>query len=389
MTRSRVCPDTESTGLSPASDALLEIAIISDTGVPLLNTLICPPDTFKAWPAAQAVHGITPAMIRGKPTLDELASRIRAAVEDQDVIIYNASFDASFLGDLLAGARSVQCCMLAWAHHVGEWSGWHGDRRLHRLDLAAAAVCFGWSGDKHRALADARACRAVWQYMNDESERRRVDMVRRDRQLIREAVHLRSAEQREQEQRHQERQQRADRFIRHWWLRCPDLQAHWSATLPVREATEQFAQVFFGKSMSLLTLEDRFTTVYTCSRDIPADLHPASWFPADTWFRNELRACAAYVGRRQGWPLYHASEAERLRALYPLRLATPATGPGEQLLTRTALLKAGYSRATIAAMTPVAERQNRHSGDWYPLYRVQTETRDDSGEKHDVPEDFT
>ncbi|MCZ0161210.1 cytoplasmic protein, partial (plasmid) [Salmonella enterica subsp. enterica serovar Typhimurium] len=22
-----------------------------------------------------------------------------------------------------------------------------------------------------------------------------------------------------------------------------------------------------------------------------------------------------------------------------------------------------------------------HSGDWYPLYRVQTETRDDSGEK--------
>lgn len=123
--------------------------------------------------------------------------------------------------------------------------------------------------------------------------------------------------------------------------------------------------------MSLLTLEDRFTTVYTCSRDIPADLHPASWF------RNELRACAAYVGRRQGWPLYHASEAERLRALYPLRLATPA----EQLLTRTALLKAGYSRATIAAMTPVAERQNRHSGDWYPLYRVQTETKDDSGEK--------
>lgn len=112
MTRSRVYLDTESTGLSPASDALLEIAIISDTGVPLLNTLICPPDTFKAWPAAQAVHGITPAMIRGKPTLDELASRIRAAVEDQDVIIYNASFDASFLGDLLAGARSVQCCML-------------------------------------------------------------------------------------------------------------------------------------------------------------------------------------------------------------------------------------------------------------------------------------
>ncbi|EGD6367910.1 cytoplasmic protein [Salmonella enterica] len=37
------------------------------------------------------------------------------------------------------------------------------------------------------------------------------------------------------------------------------------------------------------------------------------------------------------------------------------------MLTRTARLKAGYSHATIAAMTPVAERQNRHRGDWYPL----------------------
>lgn len=108
---------------------------------------------------------------------------------------------------------------------------------------------------------------------------------------------------------------------------CPDTESTGlspaSDALPVRETTEQFAQVFFGKSVSLLTPEERFTTVYAGSRDIPADLHPASWFPADTWFRNELRACAAYVGRRQGWPLYHASEAERLRALYPLRLATP------------------------------------------------------------------
>lgn len=84
---------------------------------------------------------------------------------------------------------------------------------------------------------------------------------------------------------------------------CPDTESTGlspaSDALPVRETTEQFAQVFFGKSVSLLTPEERFTTVYAGSRDIPADLHPASWFPADTWFRNELRACAAYVGRRQ------------------------------------------------------------------------------------------
>lgn len=376
MTSSRVYLDTESTGLSPADDALLEIAITGDTGLPLLNTLICPPEIFTAWPAAQAVHGITPAMVRDAPTLHALAPAIRAAVQDRDVIIYNAEFDAGFLGDLLAGARSVQCCMRAWARHAGEWSEWHGDWRLHRLEQAAAAVCFDWPGEKHRALADALACRAVWQYLNDDGERRRVDAVLRDRQLTREAERLLSVKQREYEQHLRERRLQADRFIRHWWLRCHGLQAHWAASLPVREATEQFAQVFFGKSLSLLALENQYPTVYAHSRDIPPELHPASWFPADTWFRNELRASAAYVGRRQGWPLYPESEAGRIRARFPLRLATPATGPGEQLLTRTALLKAGYTRATIAAMTPVAERQNRHSGDWYPLYLVKTETAD-------------
>ncbi|EEP8359334.1 hypothetical protein HCL89_004705 [Salmonella enterica subsp. enterica] len=43
-------------------------------------------------------------MVRDKPTPDEPASRIRASVPDQDVIICNACFDASFPGDLLAGA---------------------------------------------------------------------------------------------------------------------------------------------------------------------------------------------------------------------------------------------------------------------------------------------
>nr|WP_247595136.1 hypothetical protein [Salmonella enterica] len=72
--------------------------------------------------------------------------------------------------------------MRAWARHAGEWSEWHGDWCLQRLDQAAAAVCFAWPGEKHRALADALACRAVWQYLNDDDERQRVEAVRLDRQ---------------------------------------------------------------------------------------------------------------------------------------------------------------------------------------------------------------
>lgn len=163
MTRSRVCPDTESTCLSPASDALPETAIISDTGVPLPNTLICPPDTFKARPAAQVAHGITPAIVRDKFTPDEPASRIRTAVQDQDVIIYNASFDASFPGDLLAGARSVQCCMLARARNARDWS----ERTIADPDGTSESgllTCHDCGHDAGGRTTSSRValCRASW-----------------------------------------------------------------------------------------------------------------------------------------------------------------------------------------------------------------------------------
>lgn len=85
---------------------------------------------------------------------------------------------------------------------------------------------------------------------------------------------------------------------------CPDTESTGlspaSDALPVRETAEQFAQVFFGKSVSLLTPEERFTTVYTGSRDRPADLHPASWFPAGTWFCHELHACGGLCRTSSG-----------------------------------------------------------------------------------------
>lgn len=362
--------DTETTGLNTVSDALLEIAVVDDSGIPLLNTLIRPPELVTAWPAAQRVHRITPEMVAGAPTLAEIAPQVMAAVRDQDVVIYNAAFDAGFLGDLLAGARSVQCCMRAWAEHAGEWSDWHNDWRLHRLEAAAAAVCFTWPGEKHRALADAQACRAIWQYLRDEAERRRVDLQHRDRRLTREAEYALADIRYQTERRNDERNRRAGEFIAHWWQGLYGTRTHWSAGVPAREACELFAGLFFGKSLALLALEDRFATVYHSTKDVPAELHPASWFPAERWYQNELQACAAYVGKKQGWPLFHESEAGRIRALYPLRFEYPPLAPGETLMTKTALRKAGMSMKEIASLTPVAERQNGHSGEWYLLYKV-------------------
>ncbi|EDZ3589425.1 3'-5' exonuclease [Salmonella enterica subsp. enterica] len=368
--------DTETSGLSAVHDAILEIAL-ADNERTLINSLVCPPESVKAWPDAQHIHGISPEMVAGAPTLNELAPQIIQAVSGRDVVIYNAGFDAEFLGDLLAGARSVTCCMKAWAKHAGVWSDWHNDWQLHKLESAAASVCFEWPGEKHRALADTQACRAVWRYLTDETERRRVDGLIHDRTTTRKARDILASERIRADLRRADREKQAGQFIAHWWLHLYGTRTHWCSALPVRQAEESLAGVFFDKPLRLLALEDEFETVYRTPKAIPPQLHAANWFPAATWYRNELRPCAAYVGKKQGWPLFHESEAERIRELYPLRFSSPQLLPGEVLMTKTDLLKSGMSRKQISAITPVAQRQNGHNGEWYNLYTVMKETPDE------------
>lgn len=156
--------DTETTGLNPDSDEMLEIAIVDDSGNILLNTLL-KPSANSTWPEAEAIHGITPEMVIDAPALSEIASTIEEIVNGQDVIIYNADYDSGFLGTLLSKAKSIKCCMIAWAEHCGEWSEERGCYRWKKLIDAASSVHFEWPGEAHRALADSLACRAVWQHL--------------------------------------------------------------------------------------------------------------------------------------------------------------------------------------------------------------------------------
>jgi DNA polymerase III epsilon subunit-like protein len=162
--------DTETTGLDEDAE-LVEIAILDSKGIPIVDTLLRP-ETQQEWPDAQAVHGISPDDVADAPTLDEVADEIRKAVAGKTVVIYNADFDAGFLGDLLSGAEKVECAMNAWSRDQGLY-------KWEKLNVAASICGHKWTGKSHRAAADAAACRTVWRDIKRREKRRISDRERR------------------------------------------------------------------------------------------------------------------------------------------------------------------------------------------------------------------
>lgn len=348
--------DTETTGLTPGHDEVIEIGIVDHAGQSILSSLV-KPERATAWPDAERINHISPAMVAGAPTLAELLPAIRAATEGRRVVIYNAAFDTAFVPGLEQWAAEICCAMLAFAEFAGEWNEERGSYRWHRLAVAARHVCFEWPGDAHRATADAQACRAVWHYLTEPAERHRVELEHA-------AALERAAESVREHQRADRHAHRMDQFWRHWWLRQYGTGQHWVNRLHINEREDAMSRVFFGKPLDLLQLEDAGLPVYHRQAEIPAMLHPANRFPKEQWIRDALMPSAVYVGQKTGWNLYHESELERIRARYPLRFA-PAP---PDLLTATQLQKQGLTREQVARLKPQAERQNPYTKRWYRLY---------------------
>ena len=156
--------DLETTG-TDESDEVVEIAIIDSNDNILVDSLVRP-QYCEHWPQAQAVHGIGPEQVADAPTLSELEPLIDAALSRKQVVIYNADFDSKFLRSALGKATTVHCCMKRYAEFKGEWNDYHKNYRWHKLSSAARHIDYQYEGDAHRALADCRATRAVWQHMD-------------------------------------------------------------------------------------------------------------------------------------------------------------------------------------------------------------------------------
>jgi DNA polymerase III epsilon subunit-like protein len=147
--------DMETTGLSPANgDRIIELAIVDSDGCSLLDTLLDPGRKISS--RATKLHGITDEMVRGKPTIAQVLPTVVDLIRGQEVVIYNRDFQIPFFPGRLVEAAVIRCAMMELADHL--------DGKCRSLDAAAMHVGHLWTGPYHRALADALACRSVWEW---------------------------------------------------------------------------------------------------------------------------------------------------------------------------------------------------------------------------------
>ncbi|KAA0918042.1 exonuclease domain-containing protein [Dietzia sp. ANT_WB102] len=92
-----VVVDVETSGMTPAVDRVLSVAavVIDDDGevVEEFTTLLNP----GVDPGPVHIHGLTPALLAGKPRFADMASELDRVLDGRTVVAHNATFDASFL----------------------------------------------------------------------------------------------------------------------------------------------------------------------------------------------------------------------------------------------------------------------------------------------------
>lgn len=153
--------DTETTGLHDSA-RIVDIAVVTAAGEPLLNTLVNPCEPIPA--EASDIHGITDDMVADAPMFTEILPDLEKALSGKRILIYNKLFDLARLGhelnvsydenrDPLYGANGwlgglhakAEDAMEPYSAWYGEWSDWHGNYRWQRL------------GGGHRAHGDCLA----------------------------------------------------------------------------------------------------------------------------------------------------------------------------------------------------------------------------------------
>lgn len=163
--------DTETTGLNPYDDELLQVSIIDGQGNTLFNSYIKPLYTDN-WNKAMAVNHITPETVATAPNILEVKQEISRIINSAHTIIgYNVDFDLGFLSNI--GIRNENVAIVDvmedFADIYGEWSEQYGCHKWQKLTKCAEYYGYDWGTDiAHDSLADCKATLYCYQKMLQE-----------------------------------------------------------------------------------------------------------------------------------------------------------------------------------------------------------------------------
>ena len=141
-------------------DEILSVSIIDQDGNILLNSL-CRPELRKSWSKAQEIHGISPAMVKDKPTFAELFPLVKEILlKSKIVIAYNIDFERQFLYGFDAefdfpGDKKIREQIVWGPDPMLMYCAYRGNEKWQKLSTVAKH--FNFSYEAHDSLEDIKA----------------------------------------------------------------------------------------------------------------------------------------------------------------------------------------------------------------------------------------
>ena len=154
--------DVETTGLSPRTARVCEVAAINFRGserVGTLAELVNPGMPIP--PEVSRIHGITDSMVKDSPSFGGVAPRLLAMLESSVLVAHNAEFDLKFLhaefervGLKFPKLHTIDTLLVARKN----WKF-----KSNRLGNIAAELNFS-NENWHRALSDVEMTRKIFEH---------------------------------------------------------------------------------------------------------------------------------------------------------------------------------------------------------------------------------
>ena len=157
MKYKKVVLDFETTGLSSKYDEILQVSAIDQDGNVLINEY-CKPKNNGTWEEAEAIHKISPAMVLDKKPFEDYVEILSNVLTNADeIIIYNADFEISFLKKYgVDFNNNIYDLMLEFAEIYGQWNEYYGNYTWKSLD--DCCLYYGYYlGNAHDSLEDCKA----------------------------------------------------------------------------------------------------------------------------------------------------------------------------------------------------------------------------------------